>query len=153
MRGILAEEGGEILISNRSFQLETSKLDISPLARSWRILFKGSLKPFKEKYQRKRFFLSLTFFLKPKIHFLTDAEVTQSLDPNADRRLGELTHVSKSSRPFLSAFTTAAAVPVKKSENRVRKNASLCTFLVQMPRRSCSTSWEHRARPEQDGEG
>lgn len=48
--------GGGILFSNKSFLFETSKLDISPLARFWHILFKGSLKPFKEKYQRKCFF-------------------------------------------------------------------------------------------------
>jgi len=40
-------------------------LDVSPLSRLGHILFKGSLKPFKEKYQRKHFF-SLTFFIKTK---------------------------------------------------------------------------------------
>lgn len=48
-----------------SFLLEMPMLDVSPLARLGHILFKGSLKPFKEKYQRKHFF-SLTFFIKTK---------------------------------------------------------------------------------------
>lgn len=101
---------GGILFSNKSLLLEMSKLGISPLARFWHILFKGNWKPFKKKYQRK------LFFHKTKMHFLTDAEVTQILHPNASGHLGELTNISKSSRPGLS-FPVSLQLPLFLSGN------------------------------------